>query len=119
MNIAAETKNLCKHYNIRPARSKGQNFLIWEHVYEKIVAAAGLQKSDTVLEVGPGLGFLTEKLSRKAKEVIAVELDDRLAEVLRERLAEQKIENVEVVNEDIFIFNPPPPPASLRFGTLP
>jgi len=98
MNLSVKTKNLCKQYGIRPARSKGQNFLIWEHVYEKIVAAAGLQKSDTVLEVGPGLGFLTEKLSRKAKEVIAVELDDRLAEVLRERLAEQKIENVEVVN---------------------
>jgi 16S rRNA (adenine1518-N6/adenine1519-N6)-dimethyltransferase len=100
-NLLAETKKLCKRYNIRPARSKGQNFLIWEKVYDQIVASADLKKSDTVLEVGPGLGFLTEKLSRQAKQVIAVELDDRLAKALSERLEEQKIKNVEVVNEDI------------------
>ena len=101
MHLLTETKNLCKKYDIRPARSKGQNFLIKEDVYKKITEAAGLSKDDTVLEVGPGLGFLTEKLACKVKRVIAVELDDKLAGALRERLAEQGIANVEVVNEDI------------------
>jgi len=101
MNLSVKTKNLCKQYGIRPARSKGQNFLIWENVYEKIVVAADLQKSDTVLEVGPGLGFLTEKLAHAVEQVTAVELDDKLAAILKQRLREQKISNVEVVNEDI------------------
>ncbi|PIR92763.1 ribosomal RNA small subunit methyltransferase A [Candidatus Falkowbacteria bacterium CG10_big_fil_rev_8_21_14_0_10_43_10] len=106
MDFLKQIKQLCALYNIKPARSRGQNFLISENVYQKIITAAGLKPDDIVLEVGPGLGFLTEMLARRVKKVIAVELDDQLAEVLRERLAEQKIENVEVVNEDIFIFNP-------------
>jgi len=53
------------------------------------------------LEVGPGFGFLTEQLAKRVKQVIAVELDDKLAEILKERLTAEKIENVEIVNEDI------------------
>jgi 16S rRNA (adenine1518-N6/adenine1519-N6)-dimethyltransferase len=83
MSIFEQTKNLCKLYNIQPTRSKGQNFLINEEVYDKIVESAELNSDDLVLEVGPGLGFLTAKLAKKAKKVVAVELDDKLANLLK------------------------------------
>jgi len=104
MDLLSQTKQLCKLYNIKPARAKGQNFLIKEEIYDKIVKAADLKKDDLVLEVGPGLGFLTAKLAKRVKRVVAVELDDKLAEVLQIGLASQGIKNVEVVNDDILKF---------------
>lgn len=104
MDLLEQTKELCRLYDIKPARSKGQNFLIKEEIYDQITATAGLTPDDTALEVGPGLGFLTAKLAKKAARVIAVELDDKLAEVLRTGLAAKGIKNVEVVNEDILKF---------------
>lgn len=101
MDIYKKTIELCKIYNIVPKRSKGQNFLISKEIYDKIIESADLKKDDVVLEVGPGLGFLTEKLAKKVKKVVAVELDNKLCDVLRGRLKEEKIENVEVVNDDI------------------
>ncbi|MCK4539919.1 ribosomal RNA small subunit methyltransferase A, partial [Candidatus Parcubacteria bacterium] len=105
MDLLQKTKQICKENNIKPARSRGQNFLINENVYDLIVNSAEIDKNDTVLEVGPGLGFLTEKLAKKAKRVIAVELDDKLADLLRVNLKEKKISNVEVVNENILDVN--------------
>jgi len=81
-DLLPETKEICRLLEIRPKRSKGQNFLVTEKVYDDIVAAAGIVAGDTVLEIGPGLGFLTLKLAKIAKKVIAVELDDLLAEYL-------------------------------------
>ena len=101
MNLLEETRKICKLYDINPARSKGQNFLINEDIYERIIESADLSEKDTVLEVGPGLGFLTEKLATKVKKVIAVELDDKLAELLKIRLLSNKIDNVEIINQDI------------------
>jgi len=101
MNLLEQTKELCRLYDIKPVRSKGQNFLIEEKIYDDIVAAADLKPDDVVLEVGPGLGFLTAKLAKQVDRVVAVELDDNLAEVLRTGLIAQGIKNVEVVNEDI------------------
>lgn len=106
MDLLNQTKELCKTYNIHPARSKGQNFLIKEEIYDKIVAAAELKSDDVVLEVGPGLGFLTAKLAARVKKVIAVELDDKLAGILRTGLTAQNIKNVEVVNESIINYQP-------------
>jgi 16S rRNA (adenine1518-N6/adenine1519-N6)-dimethyltransferase len=105
-NIAKRTKELCHLYDIRPSRSKGQNFLINEGIYRAIIEAAHIEKEDTVLEVGPGLGFLTAKLSELAKRVIAVELDDKLAQILELAITAQEVENVEIVNQDILKFNP-------------
>ncbi|MEK7203090.1 MAG: 16S rRNA (adenine(1518)-N(6)/adenine(1519)-N(6))-dimethyltransferase RsmA [Patescibacteria group bacterium] len=106
MNLLQQTKDLCNLYDIKPARSKGQNFLIKEEIYNDIIATAYLKTDDVVLEVGPGLGFLTAKLARQASRVIAVELDDKLAEILHIGLAAREIKNVDVVNEDILkIFN--------------
>ena len=106
MDLAQKTIEICKIYEIKPSRSKGQNFLINEKIYDEIVSAAGVNSKDTILEVGPGLGFLTAKLAKIAKKVIAVELDDKLASFLQIGLDSQDVENVEIVNQDILKFNP-------------
>ena len=105
MDLLKKTNELCSQHKIKLFRSKGQNFLISENVYDKIIMAADLDKDDVILEVGPGLGFLTEKLAGKVKKVIAVELDDKLVEVLRAKLSRQGVKNVEVINEDILKFS--------------
>jgi 16S rRNA (adenine1518-N6/adenine1519-N6)-dimethyltransferase len=104
VDLLNKTKEFCRIYNIHPARSKGQNFLISENIYNKIIEAADLSKDDTVLEVGPGFGFLTAKLAKNSGKVIAVELDDKLAEFLRTGLKAQGVKNVEVVNTSILDF---------------
>lgn len=104
-DLLPEIREICRLFEIKPARSKGQNFLINERIYEDIIAAADLKTDDTVLEIGPGLGFLTLKLAKKVKRVIAVELDDQLASYLQMGIDAQNIENVEIINEDILRFN--------------
>lgn len=101
MNLLEQTKKICKLYDIQPARSKGQNFLIREEVYDKIVEVAEIKKDETILEVGPGLGFLTAKLAKKAKKVIAVELDDKIAETLKIALLTQEVKNIEIINKNV------------------
>ena len=105
-NIAARTKELCRVYDIKPARSKGQNFLINDGIYQAIINAAAIKPEETVMEVGPGLGFLTAELSKRAKRVLAVELDDKLAGILNIAIDSQDVTNVEIINEDILRFNP-------------
>ncbi len=105
MNLLQQTRDLCNLYEIKPAHSKGQNFLIKEEVYDEIIANADLKPDDIVLEVGPGLGFLTAKLASKVKQVIAVELDDKLAEILRIGLMSRGVKNVEVVNKNVLDFS--------------
>jgi 16S rRNA (adenine1518-N6/adenine1519-N6)-dimethyltransferase len=106
MTLAQKTIELCKMFEIKPSRSKGQNFLINEKIYDEIVEAASINSEDTVLEVGPGLGFLTAKLAKVAKQVVAVELDDKLANFLQIGLDSQDVENVTIVNQDVLKFNP-------------
>jgi 16S rRNA (adenine1518-N6/adenine1519-N6)-dimethyltransferase len=95
-----------KYYRIYPIKRLGQNFLIDKNVLRKIAEAAELSKRDVVLEVGPGIGNLTIELAKKVKKVIAVEKDERIVEILKERLKEERIKNVEIVNEDILKFLP-------------
>lgn len=95
---------MCARYHINPSRSKGQNFLIDEDAYEAMIEAAQLKKDDSVLEVGPGLGFLTERLAKRAQKVFAVELDDRLSTVVRKRMQSEGISNVTIYNQDILNF---------------
>lgn len=87
-----------------PARL-GQNFLRDKDVLEKIIRSSALKKTDLVIEVGPGEGVLTELIAEKTKKIIAVELDERLAESLKKRL--EKFSNVEVVPGDILKINLP------------
>ncbi len=84
---------------VRPSKSRGQNFLVNPAVAERIVAAASLEPGDEVLEIGPGLGILTENIvEQPIRRLVLVELDPRLAERLAVRFAE--FEMVRVVNED-------------------
>lgn len=106
MDLLKQMKEICRIYEISPKRSKGQNFLVTENIYDKIVSSAEVSNQDLIVEVGPGLGFLTAKLAREAKKVIAVELDDRLAEILKIGIDSQGVENVEIINQDILKFNP-------------
>ncbi len=104
-DLLAKTREICHIFEIKPSHSKGQNFLINEKIYDDIIKAADLKPDDIVLEVGPGLGFLTAKLAAKVKQVVAVELDDKLAEYLQTGIDSQGIENVAIVNENILDFN--------------
>ncbi|MDA3803046.1 MAG: 16S rRNA (adenine(1518)-N(6)/adenine(1519)-N(6))-dimethyltransferase RsmA [Patescibacteria group bacterium] len=100
-----KTREICKIMEIKPTRSKGQNFLINEKIYDDVVKAADINSEDIVLEVGPGLGFLTVKLANKAKKVVAVELDDTLANYLKVGVSAQDDINIDIVNEDILNFD--------------
>jgi len=99
------TKNslqqLMREYDLKPNKLLGQNFLIDKKTLDKIVAAAELNKEDTVLEVGPGLGILTEELAKHAGRVMAVEKDKKMAKIVKSVLDNKKIENVEIVEGDI------------------
>ncbi|MBR3003163.1 MAG: 16S rRNA (adenine(1518)-N(6)/adenine(1519)-N(6))-dimethyltransferase RsmA [Clostridia bacterium] len=94
-----ETKFILKKYNIKANKSLGQNFLIDKTVVETIVDSANIGNEDLVIEIGPGLGTLTEFLIQKAKKVICVELDERMVNILHDRFLLYK--NLEVINEDI------------------
>jgi len=99
-----DARRLLKQWGIRPSKGLGQNFLCSQAVLEKIVAAAELTPGDVVLEVGAGLGTLTELLARKAGRVVAVELDERLMDVLQSVLAD--FDNVTLVQGDILALDP-------------
>ena len=90
---------LLRKYNLRADKRLGQNFLQDSHALEKIVEAAEIQPTDTVLEIGPGLGSLTRYLGAKAQKVVAVELDDRLFPALEAVIAPYK--NIQLVHGDI------------------
>ena len=93
------TIDIIKKYNFAFQKRFGQNFLIDAHVINKIVAAADITKDDIVLEIGPGIGTMTQYLAEAAGHVYAVEIDKNLLPVLDETLSEY--DNVTVVNNDI------------------
>jgi 16S rRNA (adenine1518-N6/adenine1519-N6)-dimethyltransferase len=109
-----DIRPLLRQLNLRPSKGRGQTFLIDETVLDAILNAAELTSSDTVLEIGPGLGILTSALARHAGQVLAVEIDPRLAEHLRKGLA--IFPNVRLVEGDILTLPDsllPPPPYKL------
>ena len=77
----------------------GQNFLIDTHILEKIIDSAEITKDDCVLEIGPGIGTMTQYLAERAREVIAVEIDKALIPILADTLSEY--DNVTVINDDV------------------
>lgn len=83
MTLYEEVRAALRESEFRPKKSRGQNFLIHEHVIESIVRLLDLDRDDQVLEIGPGLGFLTRRLLERAGKVWAVEVDDALVERLR------------------------------------
>ena len=93
------TIEILQKYQFRFQKKFGQNFLIDTHVLEKIVAAAEVTKEDLVLEIGPGIGTLTQYLCEAAREVVAVEIDRNLIPILEDTLS--GYENVTILNGDI------------------
>ena len=93
------TQHILNRFKLRADKKLGQNFLIDEQVVRQIVAAAELSEADTVLEVGPGIGTLTQGLAESKAQVVAVELDTRLLPVLATTL--EGYDNVRVVHGDI------------------
>ncbi|MBU0625753.1 ribosomal RNA small subunit methyltransferase A [Patescibacteria group bacterium] len=90
-----EIKELLARYGLRPTRDRGQNFLLDDQVVRKMVVAADIRSDDRVLEIGPGLGMLTETLLEQGARVLAVEIDHGLAHILRERLPQKNLEVLE------------------------
>ncbi|MFA4646182.1 16S rRNA (adenine(1518)-N(6)/adenine(1519)-N(6))-dimethyltransferase RsmA [Pyrococcus kukulkanii] len=88
---------LLSKYNLRARDSLGQNFLIVPDVIEKAIEVGEVSANDVVLEVGPGLGFLTEELAKRAKKVYAIEIDRRIIEILKR---EYSWKNVEIIHGD-------------------
>jgi len=101
MDLTSPTtiKEILSKYSARPSKGLGQNFLIDKNVLKKIIGAADLNKNDVVLEVGPGIGTLTQELAKNAKKVIAVEKDKIMIKILGETLKDYK--NIEIINGDI------------------
>ena len=93
------TIEIIQKYELMFQKKFGQNFLIDTHVLEKIISAAGITKNDCVLEIGPGIGTMTQYLAENAGHVVAVEIDRNLIPILKETLADY--DNVTVINEDI------------------
>lgn len=93
------TIEVLQKYNFVFQKKFGQNFLIDTHVLDKIIAAAEITKDDFVLEIGPGIGTMTQYLAEAAREVVAVEIDTKLIPILQDTLKEY--DNVTVLNEDI------------------
>jgi len=97
-SLLSQTRALLRRYDVKARKGLGQNFLVDGDVLEAIVDAAALSREDTVIEVGPGLGILTKELARRAGWVIAIELDERLADILERTLA---YDNVVILNQDV------------------
>lgn len=112
VSLRTQTKKLLRKYDIRAKKGLAQHFLIDDAVLEKILDAADIKPDDTVIEVGPGLGLMTAELAKRAGWVIAIELDNRLAEILKETLP---TENVVVINKDVLGTDP----AKLLKGSAP
>ncbi len=93
------TIDIIKKYNFAFQKRFGQNFLIDGHVVEKIISSADITRDDTVLEIGPGIGTMTQYLAEAAGQVYAVEIDKNLPIILEETLADYN--NVTVINDDI------------------
>ena len=99
LGIPRNTIEVLQKYNFNFQKKFGQNFLIDTSVLDRIIAAAGITEEDCVLEVGPGIGTMTQYLAESAREVIAVEIDKNLIPILEDTLSEY--DNVTVINDDI------------------
>lgn len=102
MDVYEETQYILHKYKIQANKSLGQNFLIDNSVIEEIINNSNIGKEDLVIEIGPGLGVLTNRLLQEAKYVISVELDPRMVDILQDRFS-SNIDNgqLEIINDDI------------------
>lgn len=99
-SLSKTTKNILNQYGIKLNKNLGQNYLIDRNKRDQIVNFGNLSKNDVVLEIGTGIGTLTIELAKRAGKVIAIEQDSNIARILSERLKKEKIDNVELINDD-------------------
>lgn len=99
LGTPSATAAVIEKYQFNFQKRYGQNFLIDTNILKKIIEEAGVTKEDCVVEIGPGIGTMTQYLAESAREVVAVEIDKNLIPILEDTLSEY--ENVTVINEDI------------------
>ena len=99
MSVYEETQAILNTYKIQANKSLGQNFLIDDCVIEKIIEASNIEKEDLIIEIGPGLGVLTERLLKKSNNVVVIELDKKMIEILQNRFCLNR--NLEIINNDV------------------
>jgi 16S rRNA (adenine1518-N6/adenine1519-N6)-dimethyltransferase len=92
-------KDVLEKYGARPFKGWGQNFLVDKFILKKIIDSADLKKSDIILEIGPGIGTLTQELVKKVKKVIAIEKDEKMVKILDETVGDSK--NIKVIEGDV------------------
>ncbi|WP_458453836.1 16S rRNA (adenine(1518)-N(6)/adenine(1519)-N(6))-dimethyltransferase RsmA [Methanobrevibacter sp.] len=116
MNLTSEssqslskiTKDILNQNGITLNRNLGQNYLIDKNKRDQIINFGNVTKDDVVLEIGTGIGTLTIELAKRAKKVIAIEQDFKICEILARRLKDEKIDNVELINDDALKVDFPP-----------
>lgn len=109
MNVYEETQLILHKYKIQANKSLGQNFLVDDNVIDEIIRSSNIDKQDLIIEIGPGLGVLTNRLLQESNNVIAVELDKRMVNILQDRfilnISGQAESKLEIINEDILKIN--------------
>lgn len=116
MLTPTQLKALLGSHGLRLTKRLGQHHLVDQRLIQRILDATALSPDDTVVEIGPGLGALTEPLAQRVRRIIAVEIDRGIAALLRERM--QPYSNVEIVCGDILTFAWPPEPVTV-IGAIP
>lgn len=109
MNVYDETQFILHKYKIQANKSLAQNFLVNDNVIDEIIRGSNIDKQDLIIEIGPGLGVLTNRLLQESNNVVAVELDKRMVNILKDRFAQnindQAESKLEIINEDILKIN--------------
>ncbi|MFM5883088.1 16S rRNA (adenine(1518)-N(6)/adenine(1519)-N(6))-dimethyltransferase RsmA [Methanobrevibacter gottschalkii] len=100
ISLSKTTKNILNQNGIKLNKNLGQNYLIDKNKRDQIINFGNINENDVILEIGTGIGTLTIELAKKAKKVIAIEQDKNICDILAKRLKEEKIDNVELLNED-------------------
>ena len=103
MNTLKKTKMILNKYDIKANKRFGQNFLIDDNILENIVEVSNISKSDLVIEIGPGLGNLTEYVINKAGYMLLVEIDNKMIQILNDRFKEK--DNYSLLNDDVLKIN--------------
>ena len=99
-SLSKITKDILNENGIKLNKNLGQNYLIDKNKRDQIINFGNIHKEDVILEIGTGIGTLTIELAKKAKKVIAIEQDENICRILAKRLKDEKIDNVELLNED-------------------
>ena len=109
MNVYEETQLILHKYKTQANKSLGQNFLVDDNVIDEIIRCSNIDKKDLIIEIGPGLGVLTNRLLQESNNVMAVELDKRMVSILQDRfklnINGQTESKLEIINEDILKIN--------------